>query len=88
MHVNPKLKLNKFSYTSIPSASALFALRGAKPSIDQGTANSEEFGVPINRLGNKLESLALGEQVALAAKRSANGDNPDHRQLDIDPTKL
>lgn len=88
MHVNPRLKLNKFTYTVIPSASSLFALRGAKPSLDEGTANNYEFGLPINRFGNKLESLALGEQVALAAKRARDGENPDHETLNINPTKL
>lgn len=88
MYVNPKLKLNKFTYVAIPSASALFALRGAKPSTDQGTANNREFGIPINRLCDKLESLALGEQVAIAAKRAQDGDNPNHDELNLNPTKL
>lgn len=88
MHTNPKLKLNKFSFSVIPSASALFSLRGAKPSVDQGTANNQEFGLPINRLSSKLESLALGEQVALAAKKNQSGGNPNHETMNVDPTKL
>lgn len=88
MHVTSKMKLNKFSYTPVPSASALFALRGARPSTGEGLESNEQFDIPVNRLGNKLETLALGEQIAIAAKDAANGNNPDHNRLNLDPTKL
>ncbi len=82
------LKLNKFSPASIASARALASqVKPMNPSDGEGHVDVEPT-LPVNSIGSKLQTLALGEQVALAASRAKEGDNPDHEHLQTDPRKL
>lgn len=82
------LKLNKFSPASIASARALASqVKPMNPADGEGHVDVEPT-MPVNAIGSKLQTLALGEQVALAASRAKEGKNPDHEQLQTDPRKL
>lgn len=88
MQVIKSLKLNKFSPANIASARVLASsVIPMRPSEGEGSADVEP-SMAVNSVGTKLQTLALGEQVAIASARAHNGDNPEHKSLDIDPRKL
>lgn len=88
MLVIKPLKLNKFSPASIASARALASqVKPMNPSDGEGHIDVDPT-LPVNSVGSKLQTLALGEKIAQASARAKAGDNPEHESINVDPREL